>query len=122
MTDLVATWRRIIIGSGKSWVLFANGTCVILMEPAEDLAAQAVDLLRQYGPVQVGTPSADFTVITLTDAPGWVVTGHHNDVLTYVGPDEVSEPHDIAVGITGRGKRDLDGRELVVLHVEDQRM
>ncbi|GAB3965995.1 hypothetical protein GCM10029978_030120 [Actinoallomurus acanthiterrae] len=49
--ELVETWRRIIIGDHKSWVLFANGTCVILMEPEEDLAAQATEILREYGPV-----------------------------------------------------------------------
>lgn len=48
---LVAAWRAIIVGAGKSWVLFEYGTCVILMEPAEDLAEQATALLREWGPV-----------------------------------------------------------------------
>jgi hypothetical protein len=43
---LIAVWRRIIVGAEKSWVLFTHGTCVILMEPAADLAEQARDLLR----------------------------------------------------------------------------
>ena len=52
----VETWRQIIVGEGKSWVLFAHSTCVILMQPEEDLEAQAIDLLREWGPVHVGSP------------------------------------------------------------------
>ena len=52
----VETWRQIIVGEGKSRVLFAHGTCVILMEPEEDLTAHAMDLMRQWGPVHVGSP------------------------------------------------------------------
>jgi hypothetical protein len=122
--ELVETWRRIIIGDHKSWVLFANGTCVILMEPAEDLSAQATAILRESGPVVGGTPAGDFGTITLDPGPGWVVYGHHNDVLTYVAPDELSgdgEPSDLNIGLHGRAKRDQDGQELRVVHVEDRR-
>jgi hypothetical protein len=118
----VETWRRIIVGDDKSWVLFAHGTCVVLVEPGEDLAGQAVSILREYGPVQAGSPAGDFGTIDLDAAPGWVVTGHHRDVLTYVARDEVPEPvSDLLVGLTGRAKRDRDGRELTVVHVEDKR-
>ncbi|SCG61336.1 hypothetical protein [Micromonospora halophytica] len=121
--DLAGTWRRIIRGDGKSWVVFANGTCVVLPDPGPsvDLAGQAVDILREYGPVHAGSPAGDFGTITLDPGPGWVVHGHHNDVLTYVGPDEISDGSDLAVGLYGRSKRDQDGHELNVVHVEDKR-
>ncbi|WP_119731843.1 hypothetical protein [Thermomonospora amylolytica] len=120
--ELVRTWRRIIIGEHKSWVLFANGTVVICMEPEEDLAAQATGILREYGPVRAGTPAGDFGVIALDDAPGWVVYGHHDDVLTYVAPEEMGDdPEDVEIGLHGRAKRDRDGREPKVVHVEDKR-
>ncbi|MEV7230904.1 hypothetical protein AB0M79_28355 [Polymorphospora sp. NPDC051019] len=121
--DLAGRWRRIIRGDGKSWVAFARGTCVVLPEPGPDadLAAEAVEILREYGPVHAGSPAGDFGTITLDPGPGWVVYGHHNDVLTYVGPDEVQDTSAVAVGLLGRGKRDTDGRELQVVHVEDKR-
>jgi hypothetical protein len=119
--EAAATWRRIIIGEQKSWVLFAHGTCVILMAPEGDLATQARDLLREYGPVHVGSPAADFSVIDLEPLPGWIVTCHHPDVLTYVEDDGEIEASELVVGLTGRGQRDLDGRELSVVHVEDKR-
>ncbi|TNY37036.1 hypothetical protein EIO00_10360 [Thermomonospora catenispora] len=121
--ELVETWRRIIVGEHKSWVLFAHGTVVICMEPEEDLAAQATAILREYGPVRAGTPAGDFGVIVLQDAPGWVVYGHHDDVLTYVAPEEMGaeEPEEISVGLYGRAKRDQDGRELKIVHIEDRR-
>ncbi|MFB4313219.1 hypothetical protein [Actinomadura sp. 21ATH] len=119
--ELVGVWRAVILGEGKSWVAFEHGTCVILMAPEDDLAAQAVGILREYGPVAAGTPAADFGTIELDDAPGWVVYGHHDDVLTYVAPGEVEDPDELRVGLLGRSKRDLDGRELTVVHVEDRR-
>jgi hypothetical protein len=59
----------------------------------------------------------------LTNAPGWVVTSHHNDILTYVGPDEVGQADlgDVVVRLMGRGKRDLYAREFEINHVEDKR-
>lgn len=119
---LVEIWRRIIVGDTKSWVLFENGTCVILMETGADLAAQATQIIREWGPVHAGSPSGDFSVITLKDASGWVVTCHHPDVLTYVAPENVGpEPTELAVGLAGRSQRDADGSEPHLIHVEDQR-
>ncbi|MFV2172524.1 hypothetical protein ACFHW2_03215 [Actinomadura sp. LOL_016] len=120
--ELVEVWRGVIQGDHKSWVLFEHGTCVILMEPEDDLAAQATELLREFGPVHAGSPAGDFGTIDLDAAPGWVVYGHHNDVLTYVAPEEVGdEPSDLAVGLLGRSKRGQDGEEPAVVHVEDKR-
>jgi len=121
--DLAETWRRIIVGPQKSWVAFSNGTCVVLPDPDRtvDLESLAVDILREYGPVHPGSPAGDFGTITLDPGPGWVVYGHHNDVLTYVGPDEVTDSSSLSVGLYGRSKRDRDGRELQIVHVEDRR-
>jgi hypothetical protein len=119
---LVETWRGIIVGDQKSWVLFENGTCVILMEPEEDLALQAVEIMKEWGPVHPGSSAGDFSVIDLVDHPGWAVTCHHPDVLTYVAQDEVSgEPSEVAIGLIGRSKRDQDAGNLRVVHVEDKR-
>jgi hypothetical protein len=123
MSDsLIETWRRIIIGEHKSWALFSNGACVILMRPEADLRRQAVELMKTYGPVHAGSPAGDFSVINLDDDPGRVVTGHHPDILTYVSPDEVAEQNnDLVIGLLGRSKRDQDAAELMIIHVEDNR-
>lgn len=122
-SSLIATWRRIIVGDQKSWALFENGTCVILMQPEDDLAAQAIALLKEWGPVHAGTPAGDFNVVHLSGYPGWVVTCHHPDILCYVSPEEIADPGqgDLMVGLLGRGKRDRDAMELQVVHVENQR-
>jgi hypothetical protein len=120
--ELVEAWRATVNGPDKSWVLFENGTCVILMDPEADLAAQATALLRELGPVHAGSSFGDFTTITLDNGRGWVVACHHNDILTFVGPDEVSSgAGDLVVGLLGRSKRGQDAEELRVLHVEDKR-
>lgn len=120
---LIEIWRSIIIGDQKSWVLFSNGTCVILMEPEDNLSSQALALLKEWGPVHVGSSAGDFSTIDLTGASGWVVTSHHNDILTYVGPEEIEqpEPSDLIVGLHGRSKRDQDAHELKIIHIEDKR-
>lgn len=119
---LVTAYRRIILGDQKSWVLFQHGTCVILMQPGDDLGQQAIDLLRQWGPVHVASPAADFSVIHLSEYPGWIITGYHPDVLNYVSPDEIeSDAEDVHIGLLGRSKRDSDGHELEVVHIEDKR-
>lgn len=123
MRDYVAAWRATIQGENKSWVVFRHGTCVVLVDPGPDadLAAEATEILREYGPVFAGSAAGDFGTITLDSGQGFVVYGHHNDVLTFVGPEEVAEPSNLAIGLHGRGKRDRDGRELEVIHVEDRR-
>ncbi|MGV9267769.1 hypothetical protein ACWDRR_24260 [Kitasatospora sp. NPDC003701] len=120
---LVDTWRRLITDRAKSWVLFEHGTCVVLVGPAgaDDLADRARALLAGAGPVHPGSPAGDFGVIDVGGAAGWVVTGDHPDVLTYVGPVEPAERSDLAVGLYGRAKRHRDGTDLHVVHVEDRR-
>ena len=118
---LVEAWQRILEPSGVSWVLFENGTCVMLKEPDGELAGQAVEILRQYGPVRAGGPAGDFGTHPLKDGTGWLVTGHHPDVVTYVGSGEPADPSNLAVGLHGRSKRHRDGTDLQVVHVEDAR-
>lgn len=45
---LIGAWRDCIRGADKSWVLFAQGTCVILTQPEPDLAAQAREIGRAH--------------------------------------------------------------------------
>ncbi|MDQ0990538.1 hypothetical protein [Streptomyces sp. V3I7] len=118
---LVDVWQRLLTDPHKSWVLFEHGTCVVLTAPDRDLAEQATEILREFGPVRAGSAAGDFGVIDVKDADGWVVTGHHQDVLSYVAPDEPSGPENFAVGMCGRSKRHRDGTELHVVHVEDRR-
>ncbi|MEU9198122.1 hypothetical protein [Streptomyces hundungensis] len=118
---LVDVWRRLLADPGKSWVLFEHGTCVVLTTPDGELAEQATEILKKFGPAHAGSSAGDFGVINLKDVEGWAVTGHHKDVLTYVGPDEPQDQSEIAVGLFGRSKRHRDGTELHVVHVEDKR-
>jgi hypothetical protein len=115
---LVDAWRRLLTGSGKSWVLFAHGTCVVLEHPTGDVAEQAVGILGEFGPMHVATAAGDFRVLELNQGEGWLVTSHHPDVITFVPRDDPEDPSHLAVGLLGRSRRDLDGTELSVVHVE----
>jgi hypothetical protein len=89
--------------------------------PADHLAQRVISLLQEYGPVRVGTPAGDFDIIDLDDAPGWAVTGHHPDILTYVDPSELENHDDLTIGLFGRSRRDQVGHDLNVIHIEDKR-
>lgn len=116
--QLIDTWRSILLNPESSWALFEHGTCVVLVEPQPDLTEQALEIMREYGPVGAGSSAGDFSVIHLSDAPGWVVTSHHPDVLTYVGQEDLEpDASDIAIGLLGRARRAEDADSLKVIHV-----
>ena len=118
--EIINIWKKIIVGEEKSWVLFENGTIVILMEPEPDLRNQAISLMEEYGRVSIGTPAGDFSVINLSNDEGYAVTCHHPDILTYVSAPEVEEnADDWKIGFVGRSKRDADAHELEIIHIEN---
>jgi hypothetical protein len=123
--DPVATWRKLSADDNKSWVLFENGTCVMLPDAkrGDDLAESARALMREWGPVVAGTPAGDFNVLYLSGHPGWVVTCHHADILNYLSPDDMVQDGtpEMMIGLIGRSRRDQDAQELNVVHVEDRR-
>ena len=124
MDNQADVWHALITDKQKSWVVFEHGTCVVLVEPEADLEKQAKDLLAAYGPVHAGSSFGDFTVMELEAFPGWLVLGHHPDILNYVPPDEFEDdaaPNDLMVGLIGRQFRDEDAKTLNVVHINDPR-
>ena len=126
--QLIAVWRKINPADGSPWVLFEHGTCVRLADPDADVFAQARALLREWGPVYPGTSAGDFNVERASGVPGWLVTCHHPDIITFVAssdpeqlPSQDSESVDLAIGLLGRSLRDRDARALGVIHIEDHR-
>jgi hypothetical protein len=121
--QVVATPTQIFetIFRGSSWVLFAHDTCVKLSKPGS-WPAEAARLIMADYPVLPGTPLADFNTLKLKKFQGWLISGHHPDVFTFVSPAELPEEaknNDMLIGLWGRNKRDRDARELNVVHVSD---
>ncbi len=108
--------RTAVTNPETPWVLFEHGTVVFLPGCKLDHVDQARKILAEWGPVHAGSPSGDFSVITLNEGAGWAVTCHHNDILTFV--NSPMEGPEVAIGLYGREQRDLDARELKVAHVE----
>ena len=118
-------WRTIIRGDQKSWVLFEHGTCLILMQPEANLAAQAQQIMSTWGTVIAGSAAADFNVLSLPDSPGgWIVAGHHPDMLNYVSPEDFTDPNSshLKIGLLGRENRDRDAYALKIVYIEDKRI
>ncbi|KAL4879213.1 hypothetical protein BJY04DRAFT_220331 [Aspergillus karnatakaensis] len=125
-STLITAFRTILThGATYPWVVFSHGTVVILTSPSSTLSPkeQATEIMREWGPVHIGTPAADFNILDLMEeAGGYMVSGHHRDMLTFVpGSDVEDNAERFVVGMVGRGRRDEDGRDLEVVHVEDPR-
>ena len=121
--DIIDTYRSIIVTKDSSWVVFEHGTCVIFKnpDPQLDLKKEAIKLLKEWGPVVPGTPAADFSITSLTEHPGWVVTCHHPDIINYVDRSEFDEKllvGEVSIGLRGRSKRDADAKSLKIIHIE----
>lgn len=120
--DLINVYKKIIIDASMSWVLFKHGTCVMLLKPQNDIRKQAISILKEYGSVVAGTPSADFAVTKIPEINGWVVTGDYPGMMIYVSQEEAGKKNsDFEIGLVGRHKRADDAKELEVVHVENKR-
>ena len=119
--DLINHVRLSINPKFQDWVLFKHGTYIIFdhAEEIPDLESEAIKLMAAFGPVYIGTPAADFDVTDLNKTEGWIVSGRSYGMYTYVNPNEIkSNVIDItAIGLLGRAKRDLDGENPVIIHI-----
>ena len=68
----------------QDWVLFENGTYVIFdaVDTIPDMEAEAIKLMKEYGPAHAGGPAGDFSVTHLHRTEGWVVSGHGYGMYT----------------------------------------
>jgi hypothetical protein len=120
--ELIEAWRATLAGLGKSWVLFENGTCIVLTDPGADVTAQAQAILREFGRAADGSEIGDLAAtIPLDDGRGWLVGGQHSDIVTFVSREEVAPgTPEAAIGRIGRTRREQDTEQLRVLHVEEK--
>ncbi len=119
--DVIAVFQKVVIDPSMSWVLFRNGTCVMLLDPEKDVKKQAIKILKDHGAVVAGTPLGDFEVTKISDINGWIVTGAFSGIMMYVSDEEAGNHHDdIDIGMIGRSKRERDAKKLEVIHVEDK--
>jgi len=101
-------------------VLFENGTYIIFddISTISDIEKEAIELMKEFGPVYAGSSAGDFNVINLTETKGWIVSGHGYGMYTYVSPEELDEnnPTDLSIGLSGRSKRNSDGLNPIIIH------
>ncbi|MFC4479920.1 hypothetical protein [Flavobacterium chungangensis] len=107
----------------QDWVLFKNGTYIIFehVDEVSNLESKALKLIKEFGPVYTER-SQDFDVTDLKNTEGWIVSGHGYGMYTYVSPQEIrsKKPDTTTIGLYGREKRDLDGRNPVIIHINRQ--
>ncbi|WP_107037380.1 hypothetical protein [Brumimicrobium mesophilum] len=105
----------------QDWVLFENGTYIILDDVSQisDVKSEAIKLMKEFGPVSTGGPAGDFGVTYLNETEGWTVSGHGYGMYTYVNPSELdsNSPDDATIGLYGRSKRHKDGQEANIIYI-----
>jgi hypothetical protein len=116
---LLAHVKQAINPKFTNWVLFSNGTYIILEDTVQNKQQVALNLMKEYGPVYTGSPAGDFSIISLNQTEGWIVTSHYYGMYTYVHPSEINseKPSDIDIGLFGRSKREKDAMELEIIHI-----
>ena len=112
------------ISNGFPFVIYKNHTCVLLNDDSkglvkEEILAKSNEIMKEYGPVEVGTPSGDFGMITRdnNNYNGYLITSHCPDMLTFVShryemKSQSDKQTDIQVCLYGRNKRNQDGNTL----------
>jgi len=121
--EAIRFWRHVLTAHPfQPWVVFENGTCVVLREPEGDLAEQARALLLKWG------RDPDFKVRKIGGHDERLVLCNHPDILNYMTADEISTLESASrgngammrttIGIMVRYRRGMDSRDLKVIHVE----
>ncbi len=114
-------WRKILPSEVKRWVIFKYGTIVLCHDEDKDPKEHGLQVLREWGPIAPGTPLGDFNVGLAGAVPGWVVVFAHEDIGSYVSPDELDNPEAdvMTIGLYGRAKRHEDFLSLSIVHIEN---
>jgi hypothetical protein len=125
-TELISHIRLAINPKYQHWVLFSNGSYIILTDSLKgDPKSNALKIMKEYGPVHGGSPAGDISIKKLNKTQGWSVGGHYYGMYTYVHPDEliragIANPSDLDVGVYGRDKRDKDAKELRIVYINNE--
>lgn len=112
---LALVYKKIIEPKLKDWVIFEQGTCVIIYKTQGDLKNEAIEILKKYGLVTPGSSSADFQVLKINS--GWIVYGDQSGILNYVTEGEGRGKEDYEIGMIGRNKKEQDSKELNIIYV-----
>jgi len=119
---LIECVKKAINPRFKTWVLFSNGTYIIIEDSTiTDKRKFAMDQIKEFGPVFAGSPAGDVTITKLNLVDGWSVGGHGYGMYTYVGFTEMGtqNPSEIDIGLFGRKKRDQDSKDTTIIYVSE---
>lgn len=111
--------KKTIIGDIK-WVLFSNGTFILVKDKVDNLQEATTNFLTEFGPVVPATPMGDFSILDLKDGEGWLITSWKQPMLTIVLKEEFdneSEIDDMSAGTYGRTKRGMDAKHPEILFI-----
>lgn len=123
---LISSIHRIVDSPSTGWVLFSNGSFVMITSYKDKavLVNEALCIMNRYGAAEVGASSADFSVTALHSMAGWTVSTHHQGLLSYVHPFELpSDAYSYAqIGLLGHSIIKRDSKERKIIHVHDARI
>lgn len=124
--ELIAHVKLAILPGLQNWVLFSNGSYIILPDSLKnDPQKNALKIMKEHGPVHPGSPSGDFSVIPLTKTEGWSVAADYFGLYTYVHPGDLARaaimnPSEMDIGLFGRRKRNQDAQDLKIIFINNQ--
>lgn len=119
--QLLEKIQQSIIPVYKNWVLFKNGTYVILddISNISDVAQEALRLLAAYRPKSaMEKPDWDYSISHLDRVEGWSVYGNGYGIYTYVHPSEMIEaPAPPNIIVFSKNKRMMDETNPEIIYI-----
>ncbi len=110
--EQLGTYRKLLEEASAIYV-FRNGTAV--WSASQMSESEAIILMREHGPVRVGTPSADFHVAEIeSPVSGFAVKYAHPQIVSFAGhfPPGFNAA---AIGSMIRLGRDMDSYDLTIV-------
>lgn len=121
---LIKNWKLLLASEeSSSWVLFNNGTCIILRNFSGALEVEAKRLLESADKNIGHGGFRDLNVSPIPEPSGWIVTGEQPNVRVFVDPSDFNEPldSDLQVGLVGRINATFDAKELLAIFIHESR-
>lgn len=121
-SQLLVNIKNSIKRQYTSWVVFANGTYVVITADSStpDLRTRAIEILKDFGNTEGKKLSQSDLVISLKDIDGWIVDSPFQGLYTYVSRLELKnnsilypKDSDITLLAISKRKKDFTDRNVI---------
>lgn len=104
-----------------AWVMFANGTSVVIVEPSNAIEEQARKILADTYPSNAHLDYEDVGIRNLANNTGWLITSKNPDICNLILIEDIevdSSTDTLSIAVYAKRLRRQDWLDRRVIHVE----